>query len=100
MDKVKELRPPLSRADVLGLKAGDEVVINGVIYTARDMAHKRFCRSIDLNEKLPIELDGAVIYFVGPTPAKPGKVIGSAGPTTAARYRNLNSVSGHTRRPG
>jgi fumarate hydratase subunit beta len=93
MGRTKKLRPPLNEADVRLLKAGDEVLINGVIYTARDMAHKRLCRSIsargwltpEAGEGLPFELDGAVIYFVGPTPPRPGRVIGAAGPTTSSR---------------
>jgi fumarate hydratase subunit beta len=82
---VIELHTPLAEADVRRLKAGDEVVVSGVIYTARDMAHKRLCEAMDRGEKLPIALEGAVIYFVGPTPARPGMVIGAAGPTTSAR---------------
>jgi fumarate hydratase subunit beta len=79
------LQPPLSEADVRRLRAGQEVAISGTIYTARDMAHKRLCEALDRGEELPIPLDGAVIYFMGPTPARPGAVIGSAGPTTSAR---------------
>jgi len=67
------------------LKAGDEVLISGQIYTARDMAHKRLCQAIEEGQKLPIELNGAIIYFVGPTPARPGQIIGAAGPTTSSR---------------
>lgn len=80
-----QLRAPLTEADVRRLKAWDEVVISGVVYTARDMAHKRLCEAMDRGEELPIRLEGAVIYFVGPTPARPGAVIGAAGPTTSAR---------------
>lgn len=82
---MKRLRSPLTEADVRQLRAGDEVVLDGTVYTARDMAHQRLCRAIDRGESLPIELEGAVIYFVGPTPARPGRVIGAAGPTTSAR---------------
>jgi fumarate hydratase subunit beta len=82
---VKKLQPPLTDSDVRLLKAGDGISISGVIYTARDMAHKRLCRSIDAGEDLPFELEGAIIYFVGPTPARPGRVIGAAGPTTSSR---------------
>lgn len=82
---MKRLRAPLTEADVHLLKAGDEVVIDGIVYAARDMAHKRLCLAIDQGERLPIELEGAIIYFVGPTPARPGRVIGAAGPTTSAR---------------
>ena len=72
MSEVKRLEPPLAEADVRSVKAGDEVAITGVIYTGRDMAHKRLCEAIDAGDKLPFELEGAVIYFVGPTPARPG----------------------------
>jgi len=85
MGKIKRLRPPLSEQDVRLLKAGDEVSIDGVVYTARDMAHKRLCESIEAGGRLPFELEGAIIYFVGPTPAAPGRVIGAAGPTTSSR---------------
>jgi len=85
MSEVKKLQPPLSDSVVRSLKAGDEVAVSGVVYTARDMAHKRLCEAIDAEQKLPFELEGAVIYFVGPSPARPGKVIGAAGPTTSSR---------------
>ncbi len=76
---------PLSRAEARKLKAGDSVLLSGVIYTARDAAHKRLCELAARGEPLPLDVQDAVIYFVGPTPAKPGEVIGSAGPTTAYR---------------
>jgi len=82
---VKELRAPLTEAEVRQLRASDEVVINGTVYTARDMAHRRLCQTIDRGESLPLDLEGAILYFVGPTPARPGRVIGAAGPTTSAR---------------
>jgi fumarate hydratase subunit beta len=82
---MKRLCAPLTEGNVRQLRAGDEVAIDGIVYTARDMAHKRLCQAIDRGEKLPIELEGAIIYFVGPTPARPGRVIGAAGPTTSAR---------------
>ena len=85
MSEVKKLQPPLTEADVRSLRAGDEVLINGVLYTARDMAHKRLCESIEAGDELPFELEGAIIYFCGPTPAPPGRVIGAAGPTTSSR---------------
>ena len=85
MDEIKELQPPLAKADVRSLKAGDRVSLTGAIYTARDIAHKRLCESIDSGAELPFELEGAIIYFTGPTPARPGKVIGAAGPTTSSR---------------
>jgi len=83
--KFQILQPPLTEADVRSLRAGDEVLINGVLYTARDMAHKRLCESIEAGDELPFELEGAIIYFCGPTPAPPGRVIGAAGPTTSSR---------------
>ena len=76
---------PLSREAARALKAGDSCLISGVIYTARDAAHKRLCALIARGEKLPLDLQDAVIYFVGPTPARPGQAIGSAGPTTSYR---------------
>ncbi|MHC4461279.1 MAG: Fe-S-containing hydro-lyase [Planctomycetota bacterium] len=85
MGDIKKLQPPLTEADVRSLKAGVEVEISGVIYTARDMAHKRLREAIDAGEKLPFELKGAIIYFCGPSPARPGRIIGAAGPTTSSR---------------
>ena len=76
---------PMSRETARILKAGDSVLLSGVIYTARDAAHKRLCELAAQGKELPLDVDGATIYFVGPTPAKPGEVIGSAGPTTAYR---------------
>ncbi|UOQ94881.1 Fe-S-containing hydro-lyase [Halobacillus shinanisalinarum] len=70
---------------VTTLKAGDQVAISGTIYTARDAAHKRMVEQLEKGEELPFEIKDQVIYYVGPTPAKPGKVIGSAGPTTSSR---------------
>ncbi len=79
------LNTPLRDEDLLKLKAGDVVKLSGTIYTARDAAHKRLCDQLDKNEKLPFELQGAVIYYVGPSPAPEGRPIGSAGPTTSYR---------------
>ena len=80
-----ELTAPLSRDTVKKLHAGDEVSLSGVIYTGRDAAHKRLCALLDEGKSLPVDLKEQVIYFVGPCPAKPGQVIGSAGPTTSGR---------------
>ncbi|GLI57303.1 fumarate hydratase [Propionigenium maris DSM 9537] len=80
-----KLTTPFKTEDLEKLKAGDTVEITGVIYTARDAAHARLVDLLEKGEKLPLELEGQVIYYVGPTPAKPGKVIGSAGPTTSYR---------------
>lgn len=79
------IRAPLLEADVRRLRAGDEIVIDGSVYTARDMAHMRLCATLDEGGELPILLEGSILYFVGPTPARPGRVIGAAGPTTSAR---------------
>ena len=81
----KRIYIPLTEEQTVNLKAGDNVLLNGIIYTARDAAHGRLVKLIEEKEKLPIELKDAVIYYVGPTPAKPGQVIGSAGPTTSYR---------------
>ncbi len=85
MSEAKKIKPPLTESDVQLLKAADRVLINGTIYTARDMAHRRLCMAIESGGELPFRLEGAIIYFVGPTPARDGRVIGSAGPTTSAR---------------
>jgi len=79
------LRPPLALESVKALSAGDAVRISGVIYTARDAAHRRLVDLLEADEPLPIDLEGAVIYYCGPTPAPPGRPIGSAGPTTSSR---------------
>jgi len=80
-----QLTTPLHDADVAQLKAGDVVKLTGTIYTARDAAHKRLVTQLDNGEELPFALEGAVIYYVGPTPPPPGRPIGSAGPTTSYR---------------
>ena len=80
-----QVRPPLDDGQLKKLKAGDACEITGVLYTARDAAHKRFLEAIKKGEKLPVDLDRQILYYVGPTPAPQGKVIGSAGPTTAVR---------------
>lgn len=79
------LKPPLTDKQVENLRAGQRVYLTGNIYTARDAAHKKLVELIDSNQPLPIDLTGQIIYYVGPTPAKPGHVIGSAGPTTSGR---------------
>ncbi len=76
---------PLTQDKVSSLKAGDNCLISGTIYTARDAAHKRLCELVSKGEALPIDVKDNIIYFVGPTPAKPGQAIGSAGPTTSYR---------------
>ena len=79
------LTVPLSGLIASSLHSGDVALLSGVIYTARDAAHKRFMEFIDRGEKLPVDFSGQVLYYCGPTPAKPGRSSGSAGPTTSAR---------------
>lgn len=81
----KKITMPLTEEKVKDLKAGDSVLLSGVIYTARDAAHKRLVDLLDKGEQLPIDVKDTIIYYVGPTPAKPGHPIGSAGPTTSYR---------------
>ncbi|MDI2587533.1 Fe-S-containing hydro-lyase [Psychrobacillus sp. NEAU-3TGS] len=81
----KKINLPLQEADLIALKAGDRVLLSGVVYTARDAAHKRMIEQEKEGIPFPIDLSNQVIYYVGPTPAKPGMVIGSAGPTTSGR---------------
>lgn len=76
---------PMSREQARALRSGDSVLLSGVIYTARDAAHKRLCELVEQGKELPLDVKDSVIYFVGPTPARPGEAIGSAGPTTAYR---------------
>ena len=85
MAEKKRISAPLTDEVVEDLKIGDNVLISGTIYTARDAAHKRLVKLVDKGEKLPFDIEGQIIYFVGPTPARPGEVIGSAGPTTSYR---------------
>ena len=85
MAQVKKVTTPLTDEAVMDLKAGDQVLINGVIYTARDAAHKRLVQMHKDGEKLPFDLEGQIVYYVGPCPAKPGHAIGPCGPTTSLR---------------
>lgn len=90
---------PLTRDAARALRAGDSCLISGKIYTARDAAHKRLCELVEAGRELPIDLTDSVIYFVGPTPEKPGQAIGSAGPTTSYRmdaYSPTLIALGHT----
>lgn len=79
------LTTPCTEEDLAPLRAGDTVILSGTVYTARDQAHKRMIDALDAGESLPFELNGSAIYYVGPTPERPGQVIGSAGPTTSGR---------------
>jgi fumarate hydratase subunit beta len=83
--EAKRITTPLSDEDVKSLRAGDQVLISGSILTGRDQAHKRLCKLIDAGKELPVDLAGQVIYFVGPSPAREGKAVGAAGPTTSSR---------------
>lgn len=82
---MKKIFLPLNDKDIKGLKIGEEVLLSGVVYTARDQAHKRLAELLKAKKKLPIELKDAVIYYCGPTNTGPGKIIGSCGPTTSSR---------------
>ncbi|MBM3220574.1 MAG: Fe-S-containing hydro-lyase [Candidatus Rokubacteria bacterium] len=84
-DGIKDVKTPLSDADVALLKAGDRVRISGVIYTARDAAHARLFPLLEKGEQLPVDVKGTIIYYTGPTPPREGDAIGSVGPTTASR---------------
>lgn len=81
----KHIQLPITRETAREIKSGDACLLSGVIYTARDAAHKRLCALLDEGRPLPFDVKDATIYYVGPTPAKPGQVIGSAGPTTSYR---------------
>ena len=81
----RHMKAPISREDALSLKSGDYVYLTGTIYTARDAAHKRMQEALAHGESLPMELKGNIIYYMGPSPAREGRPIGSAGPTTSSR---------------
>ena len=96
---ITRITTPFTKDDVAKLRAGDSCLISGTIYTARDAAHKRLVELIEKGEPLPLDLNGAIIYYVGPTPERPGEVIGSAGPTTSSRmdaYSPLLIKNGQT----
>jgi fumarate hydratase subunit beta len=84
-DGIKDIRTPLTDADAESLRSGDRVRISGVIYTARDAAHGRLLALLDQGQPLPIDVRGQIIYYTGPSPARPGNVVGSIGPTTGGR---------------
>ncbi|MGN7861252.1 FumA C-terminus/TtdB family hydratase beta subunit [Microbacterium sp. 22303] len=106
-EEPRRLNIPLSDEVLRSLTSGDSVLLSGTIYTARDAAHERFASAIERGEPLPFDPQGQVLYFVGPTPAPPGKPIGAAGPTTASRMdpyspllieRGLSAMIGKGRR--
>ena len=80
-----KLRTPVTREDLAPLRTGDTVLLSGAVYTARDAAHKRMMEPLDTGGSLPFPVEGSAVYYVGPTPERPGQVIGSAGPTTSGR---------------
>ncbi|MDP8263517.1 MAG: Fe-S-containing hydro-lyase [Candidatus Ancaeobacter aquaticus] len=80
-----KIQMPLTVGKVRSLKAGQKVLLSGALYTARDQAHKKICHALAHNKRVPIDLSSALIYYCGPTPARPGRAIGSCGPTTSAR---------------
>lgn len=81
----KHIILPIKEEDIENLHVGDYVYLTGVVYTARDAAHKRLCETLDAGRELPVDIKGQIFYYMGPTPARKGRVIGSAGPTTATR---------------
>ncbi len=83
--EIKRIQTPLDDSAIEKLKAGEKVFLNGFIFTARDSAHKRFFEALDKGEELPFDMRNQIIYYCGPSPAPPGKVIGSCGPTTSGR---------------
>ena len=85
MSEAKKVRLPLTDEIIKELKAGDNLLLSGEIFVARDAAHKRMTEALEQGKSLPFDIKGATIYYMGPTPARPGKVIGSAGPTTSGR---------------
>lgn len=107
MSEPRRITTPFEPAKLAELRSGDSVLISGVVFSARDAAHARFAEAIAAGEPLPMDFAGQTIYFVGPTPARPGHVIGSAGPTTASRMdpfspllieRGLRAMIGKGRR--
>jgi fumarate hydratase subunit beta len=88
---MKKIELPIKKSDVAKLKCGDEVLLSGVIYTARDQAHKRMYECIQKRKKLPINLEGNIVYYCGPTPASKKRAIGACGPTTSKRMDEFTS---------
>ena len=97
----RHIQLPITRETARTIKSGESCLLSGVIYTARDAAHKRLCELLEAGKPLPFDVKDATIYYVGPTPAKPGQVIGSAGPTTSYRmdaYSPMMIAAGETGR--
>lgn len=91
-DELKRVSLPLTEDIIKGLHAGDRVLLSGVLYTARDKAHKRLTEALAEGKPLPVDLNNQLIYYVGPAPAKPGQPIGSCGPTTSSRMDSYASI--------
>ncbi|HPF42642.1 MAG TPA: FumA C-terminus/TtdB family hydratase beta subunit [Bacillota bacterium] len=89
---MKKIISPICDKDLLSLEAGDEILLTGTIYTGRDAAHKLMCQAVEKKEKLPFDIVGQTIYYVGPTPAKPGMPIGSCGPTSSYRMDRYSPI--------
>jgi len=89
---MKKIYLPLTKESITGLKVGEELLLSGVIYTARDQAHKRLIETIKKHKKLPIDLKSKIIYYCGPTATPKGKIIGSCGPTTASRMDRFATI--------
>ena len=89
---MKKIKTPLDKTQIRNLNAGDEVLLNGTVYTARDQAHKRLVEVIKAGKKLPFDLKGGIIYYCGPTRTPKGKIIGSCGPTTASRMDSFTPI--------
>ncbi|MDP2916678.1 MAG: Fe-S-containing hydro-lyase [Dehalococcoidia bacterium] len=87
---LKKVKLPLTDEIIKDLKAGDNVLLTGTMYVARDAAHKRLVETLDKGQPLPFDIKGATVYYMGPSPAKPGQVIGSAGPTTSGRMDSFS----------
>jgi len=83
--EIKRIETPLAEEEISRLRSGEKVLLSGYVYTARDAAHKRFASALAAGEPLPLDVSGQVIYYCGPSPARPGRVIGAAGPTTSSR---------------
>jgi len=82
---IRRIETPLVKDEISVLRSGDRVLLTGYVYTARDVAHKRFVDALAAGEPLPVDISGQVIYYCGPSPARPGRIIGAAGPTTSSR---------------
>ena len=88
---MKKIRTPITKKDIIRLKAGEEVLLSGAIYTARDQAHKKLVEAIKRGQRVPLALRNQIIYYCGPTATPKGKIIGSCGPTTSSRMDELTA---------